>query len=124
MALQHGLILAIIGALAGLLGGMLGIGGAVIIIPALVFFLGFSQQSAQGTTMLMLSLPVGALAAFQYYRSGFVDVRASLILAAFFFAGGFFGAKMAVQIPQEILKKAFGVLLLLLALKILVVDKN
>lgn len=119
MAPQQALILALIGALAGLLGGMLGIGGAVVIIPALVFFLGFSQQSAQGTTMLMLSLPVGALAAYQYYRSGFVDFRSSLLLAAFFFVGGFFGAKLAVHLPQETLKKAFGVLLLLLAVKIL-----
>lgn len=118
------MILALIGALAGLLGGMLGIGGAVVIIPALVFFLGFSQQSAQGTTMLMLSLPVGALAAFQYYRSGFVELKSAFILAAFFFVGGFFGAKLAVHLPQTVLKKAFGVLLLLLAIKILVVDKK
>ena len=124
MAIHQGLILALIGALSGLLGGILGIGGAVVIIPALVFFLGFSQQSAQGTTLLMLSLPVGALAAFQYYRSGFVEVKSSLILAAFFFVGGFFGAKIAVQIPQEALKKAFGVLLLVLAIKILFLDKK
>jgi len=124
MPVQQALILALIGAMAGLLGGLLGIGGAVVIIPALVFFLGFSQQNAQGTTMLMLSLPVGALAAFQYYRNGFVDIRSSLILAAFFFLGGFFGAKLAVHLPQETLKKGFGVLLLVLAIKILIFDKK
>lgn len=113
----------LIGVVAGLLGGMLGLGGAVIIIPALVMVLGYSQQTAQGTTLLMLSLPVGALAAFQYYRSGHVDVKASLILALTFFISGFAGARLANVVPQDLLKKAFAVMLLLIALKMLFLDK-
>lgn len=111
------MIIAIIGLAAGLLGGMFGLGGAIIIIPALVMILGYSQQMAQGTTLMMMVLPVGALAAFQYYQKGFVDVKAALILAAFFFVGGYFGAKFATQIPQDVLKKTFAVLLVGIAIK-------
>lgn len=117
MELFNTVIIAIIGLAAGLLGGMFGLGGAIIIIPALVMILGYSQQMAQGTTLMMMVLPVGALAAFQYYQKGFVDVKAALILAAFFFVGGYFGAKFATQIPQDVLKKTFAVLLVGIAIK-------
>lgn len=117
MELQNTFIIGIIGLSAGLLGGMLGLGGAIIIIPALMLFLGYSQQLAQGTALIMMVLPVGALAAFQYYQKGFVDIKAALILAGFFFIGGYFGAKFATQIPQEILKKVFAVMLVAIALK-------
>jgi uncharacterized membrane protein YfcA len=117
MELQNIVLIALIGAVAGLLGGMLGLGGAIIIIPALIMLLGYSQQMAQGTALIMMVLPVGALAAFQYYKKGYVDVKAALILAVFFFAGGYFGAKLATQIPQDILKKVFAVLLVGIAIK-------
>jgi uncharacterized membrane protein YfcA len=117
MELQNALLIALVGAVAGLLGGMLGLGGAIIIIPAMVMLLGYSQQMAQGTALIMMVLPVGALAAFQYYQKGFVDVKAALILAAFFFVGGYFGAKFATQIPQDILKKSFAVMLVGLAIR-------
>ncbi len=111
------ILIALIGLLSGILGGMLGLGGAIIIIPALIMFLGYSQQMAQGTALIMMVLPVGALAAFQYYQKGFVDIKASLILAAFFFVGGYFGAKYATQVPQEILKKIFASMLVVIAVK-------
>jgi uncharacterized protein len=117
MEVQNMVIIALIGIAAGILGGMLGLGGAIIIIPALIMFLGYSQQLAQGTALIMMVLPVGALAAFQYYQKGFVDVKAALILASFFFIGGYFGAKLATQIPQDILKKVFAVMLIGIALK-------
>ena len=117
MEIQNTLILGTIGLAAGLLGGILGLGGAIIIIPALMLFLGYSQQMAQGTALIMMVLPVGALAAFQYYQKGFVDIKAALILAGFFFVGGYFGAKFATQLPQEILKKVFAVMLIGIALK-------
>ena len=84
MELQNITLIALIGSIAGLLGGVLGLGGAIIIIPALVMLLGYSQQMAQGTALMMMVLPVGALAAFQYYQKGFVDVKAALIMAVFF----------------------------------------
>ncbi len=114
---QSAVIIALIGAVAGLLGGLLGLGGAIIIIPALVMLLGYSQQMAQGTALIMMVLPVGALAAYQYYKEGFVDVKAALILAVFFFVGGYFGGKFAMHIPQEIMRKSFAVLIVGIALK-------
>jgi hypothetical protein len=123
MALQQAIIVALIGITAGLLGGILGLGGAIIIIPALVMLLGYSQQMAQGTTLLMLVMPVGALAAWQYYKVGNVDVKTALILGVAFFISGFIGAKFANLIPQEILKKLFAILLIAIALKMLFFDK-
>ena len=117
MDLQTTILVSFIGIVAGILGGMLGLGGAIIIIPALVMVLGYSQQMAQGTALIMMVLPVGALAAFQYYQKGFVDVKASLIMAAFFFIGGCFGARFATQIPQVILKKVFATMLVFIAVK-------
>ncbi|MFO0479965.1 MAG: sulfite exporter TauE/SafE family protein [Bacteroidota bacterium] len=117
MELQNTALIALIGAAAGILGGMFGLGGAIIIIPALVMILGYSQQMAQGTALIMMVLPVGALAAFQYYQKGLVDVKTALILAAFFFVGGYFGAKFATQIPQDILRKTFAIMLVGIAIK-------
>jgi uncharacterized membrane protein YfcA len=117
MELQNTALIALIGAAAGILGGMFGLGGAIIIIPALVMILGYSQQMAQGTALIMMVLPVGALAAFQYYQKGLVDVKTALILAAFFFVGGYFGAKFATQIPQDILRKTFAIMLVGITIK-------
>ena len=112
-----------IGATAGILSGMLGIGGAIVIIPALVMFLGYSQHLAQGTTLLMLTLPVSGLAAWQYYKTGNVDLKAALLLGAAFFISGFFGAKLAVHISEGVVKKIFAVLLIIIAVKMLFLDK-
>lgn len=117
------LLIAAIGLGAGILGGLLGIGGAIIIIPALVMLLGYSQQMAQGTTLLMFVLPVGALAAWQYYQAGNVDIKTALILGAGFLIGGLIGAKVANQISPVLLKKAFAVLLIAIAVKILFFEK-
>jgi hypothetical protein len=111
-------IIGVIGLVGGVLSGLLGLGGAIIIIPALVMLLGYTQQMAQGTTLVMMVLPVGALAAWQYYQQGFVDVKTALILAATFFIGGYFGAKFAVHIPQVVMKKGFAAVLVLIAVKI------
>lgn len=123
MEIQEMILVIIIGIIAGILSGLLGIGGAVFIIPALVLFLGFSQQTAQGTTLLMMVPPIGALAAFQYYKEGTVDIKVAGILAVGFLIGGYFGGKYANQIPQDILKKLFAILLLIIAFKMLFLDK-
>jgi uncharacterized membrane protein YfcA len=99
--------------------GMLGIGGGLVVIPALVMVMGMSQQSAQGTSLAMMLPPIGILAAYNYYKAGHVDIRIALILAIAFIAGSFFGSKLAIRIPQEMLKKIFGVFLLLVAIKML-----
>lgn len=117
------ILLIVIGLVAGLLGGLLGIGGAVVIIPALVLLLGFTQYAAQGTTLLMLVMPVSALAAWQYYRGGNVDVRAAILLGITFVIGSYFGARWATQIPVGILKKAFAVMLMVIAVKMMFFDR-
>jgi len=110
-------LIAVIGTIAGIMGGLFGLGGAIIIIPSLVILLGFSQQMAQGTTLIMMVLPVGALAAFQYYQKGFIDIKAALILAVFFFVGGYLGAKFSTQLPELVMKRAFALLLVGIAVK-------
>jgi uncharacterized protein len=123
MEMQNFVIVATIGVAAGVLSGLLGLGGAIIIIPALVMILGYSQQMAQGTTLMMMVLPIGSLAAYQYYQNGLVDMKVALIMAFFFFIGGYFGAKFATQIPQVFLKKGFAVMVIIMALKMLFFNK-
>ncbi|HEX7494064.1 MAG TPA: sulfite exporter TauE/SafE family protein [Bacteroidales bacterium] len=113
------LILIVIGIITGIMAGMLGIGGAIIMIPALVFFMGISQQTAQGTSLAVMLPPVGIIAAYNYYKAGQVNIKFALILAIFFLVGSYFGSKMALNLPQAVLKKIFGILLLLVAAKML-----
>ena len=113
------LILIGIGILTGVMAGMLGIGGAIIMIPALVFFIGFSQQTAQGTSLAVMLPPIGIIAAYNYYKAGHVNIKFAIILAVAFLVGSYFGSKLALNLPQPLLKKIFGVLLLLVAAKML-----
>jgi uncharacterized protein len=113
------LILIVIGIITGVMAGMLGIGGAIIMIPALVFLLGISQQTAQGTSLAVMLPPIGIIAAYNYYKAGQVNIRFAIILAVFFLVGSYFGSKLALNLPQPVLKKIFGILLLLVAAKML-----
>ncbi|MFN8241848.1 MAG: sulfite exporter TauE/SafE family protein [Bacteroidales bacterium] len=113
------ILLVILGLLTGVLAGLLGIGGGIIVIPALIFIMGFTQQSAQGTSLAMMLPPVGIFAVMNYYKAGHVDIKVALILATVFVVGSIFGSKLAIKLPQDILKKVFGVFLLLVALKML-----
>jgi uncharacterized membrane protein YfcA len=117
------LILIIIGLAAGMLSGMIGVGGGIIIVPALVYFLAFSQQKAQGTSLGILLLPVGILAVMQYYKHGHIDVKVVVIVSLSFIIGGFFGSKLALSLPEATLKKIFAVIMILIALKMLLLDK-
>jgi uncharacterized membrane protein YfcA len=119
MATSMVLILIVIGIITGVMAGMLGIGGAIIMIPALVYFMGFSQQMAQGTSLAVMLPPIGILAAYNYYKAGHVDIKFAVILAITFLIGSYFGSKWALTIPQPVLKKIFGILLLLVAAKML-----
>jgi len=113
------LILLAIGVVTGFMAGMLGIGGAIIMTPALVFIMGLSQANAQGTSLAVMLPPIGIIAAYNYYKAGFVNIKFALILAVCFLVGSYFGSKIAVNIPQHMLKKIFGLLLLLVAAKML-----
>jgi len=113
------MILIVIGIITGVMAGMLGIGGAIIMIPALVYILGISQTTAQGTSLAVMLPPVGIIAAYNYYKAGEVNIKFAIILAICFLAGSYFGSKLALSIPQAVLKKIFGILLLLVAAKML-----
>jgi uncharacterized membrane protein YfcA len=113
------LILIVIGIITGIMAGMLGIGGAIIMIPALVFFMGVTQQTAQGTSLAVMLPPIGIIAAYNYYKAGHVNITFAIILAVCFLVGSYFGSKLALTLPQPVLKKIFGVLLLLVAAKML-----
>jgi len=114
------LILIAIGIVTGVLAGLLGIGGAIVMIPALVFLMGFNQHMAQGTSLAVMLPPIGIIAAYNYYKVGQVNLTYALILAACFLIGSYFGSKLALNLPQATLKKIFAVLLLLVAAKMLI----
>jgi hypothetical protein len=119
MSVSMLILLLVIGIVTGVMAGMLGIGGAIIMIPALVFFMGFSQQMAQGTSLAVMLPPIGIFAAYNYWKAGQVNIKFALILAAAFIIGSYFGSKLALNIPQTVLKKIFGILLILVAAKML-----
>lgn len=109
-----------IGLGAGILGGMAGVGGAVVMIPAMVFFLGFSQKLAQGTALAAMIPPIGLLAAWEYYRSGFVNIPVAAGIALGFIVGGLLGGWAAVHIDEVVLRRVFGLILLLVSIEMLV----
>ncbi len=109
----------LLGIAAGVLSGLIGIGGGVIIVPALVFLFGFSQHQAQGTTLALLVPPIGILAAWTYYKQGYVDIRIAALVAFGFLLGSVFGARIATGLSNAILEKVFGVALLLIAIKMI-----
>ena len=119
MTIQIVLMLILIGIFAGILSGLVGVGGGVVMVPMLVLLLGFSQHQAQGTSLAVLVVPVTAVAVYNYYKEGHIDWRYAAIIAFFFVIGGFFGSKIAVDLDQKMLKKIFGVILLLIAGKML-----
>lgn len=118
------LLLVIIGLAAGFLSGLVGIGGGIIMVPALVFVLGFTQKQAQGTSLGVLVLPVVALAVWQYYKQGQINFNYVFVIAISFFAGGYLGSKLALHISDDKVKKIFAFVMLLLSLKMLFFDKK
>lgn len=108
-----------IGLLAGILSGMFGIGGGVIIVPALIYLCEFSQLKAQGTSLAILLPPVGIAAFAYYYKRGEVDLKAGILICVFLVIGSIFGAKIANNIPVSILRKSFGILMILISLRMI-----
>lgn len=123
MDTQTILLVILIGVLAGTLSGLVGIGGGIVIVPALVYLLGFSQKTAQGTSLGLILLPVGIFGVLQYYKQGHIDLNVVWMLAIGFVIGGWLGGKIAVNLPQDTVKKIFAVLMILIAVKMLFIDK-
>ena len=116
------IILLATGLVAGALSGIAGIGGGTIIVPALVFFLGYTQHQAQGVSLTMFLLPIGFLGVYNYYKEGHVTIQTAqvaLIMCATFIFGSYLGSKIAVSLNQDMLKKVFGAFIFLLSLKMI-----
>ena len=120
MTSQTIFILITIGLLAGVLSGFVGVGGGIVIVPGLVYMLGFSQHQAQGTSLFILSMPVVILATMNYWKSGNVNWKFGLIIAATFIIGGFIGSKLALKISPGLVKFLFGILMAYVSFKLIV----
>jgi hypothetical protein len=103
--------LILIGLLAGGLSGFVGIGGGVIIVPALVYILGLTQHQAQGTSLLLMLPPIGILAVMNYYKAGHINWTYGAIIAAAFIAGGYFGSKLSLKLSPGLVKLSFGIIM-------------
>jgi uncharacterized protein len=119
MSTQIIILLIITGIAAGLMGGLVGIGGGLIIVPALIYLLGYGQHQAQGTSLALIMLPVGIFGVLQYYKAGHININVVLLLAVGFLLGSFLGSKIALSIPQATIKKVFAIFLIVIAIKML-----
>lgn len=115
MTFQIITILVIIGLAAGILSGLIGVGGGIIIVPALVFFLGLSQKEASGTSLFILSMPVVILGVINYWKAGQVNWKYGIVIAGTFLIGGYVGSKFAAKISPAVIKVIFGVIMLYVA---------
>ena len=115
---QHA-ILIILGLLAGMLSGFVGVGGGILMIPVLIIFLGFTQHQAQGTALFAMLPPIGILAAMNYYKEGFVKWEYAAVIALTFVVGGYFGSKLSISLPDQTVRRVFGVIMLIGAIKLI-----
>ena len=119
MTIQSILSLVLIGIVAGVLSGLVGVGGGIIMVPLLVMFFSFNQHEAQGTSLAVLAVPVTAIAVFNYYKEGQINLKYAAIIAVFFVIGSIVGSKFALTLDQKVLKKIFAVVLVIIAGKML-----
>ncbi len=119
MTIQTLFILIAIGIFAGLLSGLVGVGGGVIIVPALIYFLGLTQHQAIGTSLFILLLPVGILAVLNYYKAENINFAFGTVIAIAFVVGGYFGSKLSLKLSSDMVKIIFGFFLLYVAIKVL-----
>jgi len=113
------IILIVIGLLAGILSGLVGVGGGILMIPLLIIFLGLTQHQAQGTALFAMLPPIGVLAAMNYYKEGFVKWEYAAVIALTFVVGGYFGSKLSISLPEQTVRKVFGVIMLIGAIKLI-----
>jgi uncharacterized protein len=119
MDLQTVGLLIVVGLLAGILSGFVGVGGGIIMVPALIWLLGYNQHQAQGTSLAVLMLPVVFLAVRNYFKEGMIDWKVVVVIAVAFVAGGYFGSKGALALPADTVKRIFGVVMLFVAIKLI-----
>ena len=119
MSVSTFIILIIIGLLAGILSGLVGVGGGILMIPLLIIFLGLTQHQAQGTALFAMLPPIGILAAINYYKEGFVKWEYAIVIAFTFVIGGYLGSKLSLSLPPQMVRRIFGVIMLLGAIKLI-----
>jgi hypothetical protein len=120
MTLEIVLLLLLLGLIAGFLSGSVGVGGGVVMVPLAIWFLGYDQYQAQGMSLAVLAVPVTFIAAYTYHTNGHeLDWRYALVIAVAFVVGGFLGSKIAINLNQQVLKKVFGIIMLLIAIKMI-----
>ena len=119
MSVSTFIILIIIGLLAGILSGLVGVGGGILMIPLLIIFLGLTQHQAQGTALFAMLPPIGILAAINYYKEGFVKWEYAIVIAFTFVIGGYLGSKLSLSLPPQTVRRIFGVIMLLGAIKLI-----
>ena len=119
MSVSTFIILIIIGLLAGILSGLVGVGGGILMIPLLIIFLGLTQHEAQGTALFAMLPPIGILAAINYYKEGFVKWEYAIVIAFTFIIGGYLGSKLSLSLPPQMVRRIFGVIMLLGAIKLI-----
>ena len=112
-------LLIIIGLLAGFIGGLIGVGGGIIIIPLLILMLDMTQHQAQGTALFTMLPPIGILAAINYYKQGIVNIEYASIIAFTFLIGGYFGSKISLTLSPDLVRRIFGVVMLIGAIKLI-----
>ena len=111
------LLLVLIGLVAGGLGGMIGLGGGIILIPALILIMKLDQQTAQGTSIAVMLPPIGLFAVYNYYKAGYVNIKYAMIIASAFMIGGYFGSMLALKLSPDLMRKVFSVVLVVIAIK-------
>lgn len=116
---MQSILLLALGLVAGVASGLVGIGGGIIVVPALVFLFHLSQHQAQGTTLALLVPPIGLLAAWAYYQQGFVDIRIAALICVGFVLGGLLGAKLSLGLSDTTLQRVFGVALLIIGARMI-----
>jgi uncharacterized membrane protein YfcA len=117
------ILFVVLGLVAGALSGMVGIGGGILIVPALVLLFGFGQKMAQGTTLALLVPPIGIFAVITYYRGGYVDLKAAGLIAAGFVAGSFLAARYVTRLSNVTVTRIFAVSLIAIAIGMLISAK-
>lgn len=119
MTIQTILLLVLIGLFAGMMSGFIGIGGGVVMVPALVYLMGLSQHEAQGTSLILMLPPIGILAVMNYYKAGQLNIWYGVVIALAFVIGGYFGSKIALKMSPSKVKLIFGILMLYIAIKMI-----
>lgn len=124
ISMENIIYLIAIGLAAGFMGGMVGVGGGIVIVPALVLIMGMTQHMAQGISLTMMLFPVGILGVINYYKKGYIDFRYAGFIAAGFLIGSFLGSKLSLGLSQEMVKKIFAILMIIVAIRMLFTGKS